>query len=328
MRPPGKWGWGPISRLNKRISATINGETIYTVYSLSGQLLYRDNITTGRHADTVTLGAGGMPIVRWDVGLLNYLHQDHLGTSVAATLTNGNIHWRETYTPYGELLQGANYNRNRQGYTGHIRDTDTGLTYMQARYYDPVIGRFLSNDPVGFAEGGVDYFNRYAYTANNPVNLVDPDGRCFGPLLRPCAQAAWRLGKKAVKAVVKQAEKIKQGKAAPPPPRVNTDNVELPLLIDEGKQGKHIRGHNNFDEDRSELTHSDPQGLVDEFAGTGDQVNQIPVGEAGSKERINFGEVIGTFSDIKTGEKTETTVGIISYSKDSVHIIPARPLEE
>ena len=76
-------------------------------------------------------------------------------------------------------MQGANYNRNRQGFTGHIRDTDTGLTYMQARYYDPVIGRFLSNDPVGFAEGGVDYFNRYAYTANDPVNNIDPDGEFF-----------------------------------------------------------------------------------------------------------------------------------------------------
>ena len=48
---------------------------------------------------------------------------------------------------------------------------------MQARYYDPLIGRFLSNDPVGFAEGGPTYFNRYAYTANNPVNNIDPDGR-------------------------------------------------------------------------------------------------------------------------------------------------------
>ena len=57
-----------------------------------------------------------------------------------------------------------------------MRDTDTGLTYMQARYYDPVIGRFLSNDPVGFAEGGVDYFNRYAYTANDPINAIDPTG--------------------------------------------------------------------------------------------------------------------------------------------------------
>jgi hypothetical protein len=47
---------------------------------------------------------------------------------------------------------------------------------MQARYYDPVLGRFLAPDPVGFAEGGVRYFNRYAYTANDPVNAWDPTG--------------------------------------------------------------------------------------------------------------------------------------------------------
>jgi uncharacterized protein RhaS with RHS repeats len=47
---------------------------------------------------------------------------------------------------------------------------------MQARYYDPVIGRFLSNDPVGFASGGTGYFNRYAYTMNDPVNATDPTG--------------------------------------------------------------------------------------------------------------------------------------------------------
>jgi len=69
-------------------------------------------------------------------------------------------------------------NRDNEGYTGHIDDAGTGLTYMQARFYDPAIGRFLSNDPVGFMEGGPNHFNRYMYTYNDPVNLVDPDGRC------------------------------------------------------------------------------------------------------------------------------------------------------
>ena len=60
------------------------------------------------------------------------------------------------------------------GYTGHKFDKDLGLSYMQARYYDPVIGRFYSNDPVdplehmergnSIAHG----FNRYAYANNNP----------------------------------------------------------------------------------------------------------------------------------------------------------------
>jgi uncharacterized protein RhaS with RHS repeats len=46
---------------------------------------------------------------------------------------------------------------------------------MQARYYDPVIGRFYSNDPIGFT-GEVDTFNRYSYVANNPYKYVDPNG--------------------------------------------------------------------------------------------------------------------------------------------------------
>ena len=67
--------------------------------------------------------------------------------------------------------------KDDEGFTGHVDDAATGLTYMQARYYDPVIGCFLSNDPVGFAQGGTGYFNRYAYTMNNPINATDPDGR-------------------------------------------------------------------------------------------------------------------------------------------------------
>ena len=48
---------------------------------------------------------------------------------------------------------------------------------MQARYYDPVIGRFLSVDPVTFMDtGNPGYFSRYAYTLNDPINMIDPDG--------------------------------------------------------------------------------------------------------------------------------------------------------
>ncbi len=105
------------------------------------------------------------------------MHQDHLGSSVASTTAAGAIAWREDTTPYGEKRLDPNANKDDEGFTGHISDAATDLTYMQARYYDPVIGRFLSNDPVGLIQGGTGYFNRYAYVANNPINATDPTGK-------------------------------------------------------------------------------------------------------------------------------------------------------
>ncbi len=81
----------------------------------------------------------------------------------------------ERYTPYGEpsdlqLDVGP-------GFTGHATDVATGLTYMQQRYYDDEIGRFLVPDPVGPEEDFINHFNRYNYAQNNPVRYTDPDGR-------------------------------------------------------------------------------------------------------------------------------------------------------
>ena len=81
------------------------------------------------------------------------------------------------YKPFGESL--GDY-KDDIGYTGHKFDVDLGLSYMQARYYDPVIGRFYSNDPVDAAtfisEGNIQGFNRYAYANNNPYRYTDPTG--------------------------------------------------------------------------------------------------------------------------------------------------------
>lgn len=108
-------------------------------------------------------------------------HLDHLGSPVAATNPSGGVLWRESYNPYGEKRTDPAGNQNKPGFTGHVDDDSTGLTYMQARYYSPVLGRFLSNDPVGFTPARPDMFNRYAYAGNDPVNYWHPDGRqCMG----------------------------------------------------------------------------------------------------------------------------------------------------
>ena len=74
---------------------------------------------------------------------------------------------------------------DKPGYTGHVEDKDLSLTYMQQRYYDPVIGRFYSNDPVGFTASNPMMFNRYAYANNNPYKYTDPNGRNPAMLIRP-----------------------------------------------------------------------------------------------------------------------------------------------
>jgi RHS repeat-associated protein len=109
---------------------------------------------------------------------ITYFHNDIAGTPLLATDTAGNVVWKESYRPYGERLNNpAAAADNRLGFTGKPFDPATGLSYMGARYYDPVLGRFMGVDPAEVQPADVHSFNRYAYAANNPYRHVDPDGR-------------------------------------------------------------------------------------------------------------------------------------------------------
>ena len=103
-----------------------------------------------------------------------YIHTDGLGSPVARTNQQGQVISRTRYEPYGATAAGAT---PTIGFTGHVNDPDTGLIYMQQRYYDPYAGRFLSTDPVltDAKTGGA--FNRYVYANNSPYTHIDPDGR-------------------------------------------------------------------------------------------------------------------------------------------------------
>ena len=105
---------------------------------------------------------------------VTYTHTDALGSVVAESDAYGEVVTRYHYRPYGKTDTPQD---DSPGYTGHVFDDDLGLSYMKARYYDPEIGRFYSNDPAGFSTGNPFSFNRYAYANNNPYKFVDPDGR-------------------------------------------------------------------------------------------------------------------------------------------------------
>ncbi|WP_420232920.1 RHS repeat domain-containing protein [Pseudomonas sp. ABY48] len=108
---------------------------------------------------------------------VTYFHNDISGSPMAATDAAGNLLWKENYKPYGEKLnRSAPSSNNKIGYHGRAYDDATGLSYMGARYYDPVLGRFMGVDPVDFQEDNLHSFNRYAYANNNPYKFVDPTG--------------------------------------------------------------------------------------------------------------------------------------------------------
>ena len=117
---------------------------------------------------------------------VTYYHYDALGSPIAASDEDGNLLWRQDYRPFGRVQNPPDTQTDNDiNYAGHQRDDETDLIYMQARYYDPAIGRFYSNDLVGFTSSNLHSFNRYAYANNSPYKYVDPDGNA--PILAPLA---------------------------------------------------------------------------------------------------------------------------------------------
>ena len=125
-----------------------------------------------------------------------YYHHDVRGDPVVVTTEEGDVLWVEAYRAYGSAEDrvssagigfGDNASENhvsRLGYTGHQSDSGSGLTYMQQRHYDPVIGRFMSNDPVGYVSANqTQSFNRYLYANNNPYAYYDPNGEFLDTFL-------------------------------------------------------------------------------------------------------------------------------------------------
>jgi RHS repeat-associated protein len=111
-----------------------------------------------------------------------YYHQNSLGSVIAISDKNGNVVRQFKYDPYGQIkaydendifIEDAFQWQNYFLFTGREYDPETGLYYYRARYYNPNIGRFMSRDPLGYADG----LNLYTYVQNNPVNLKDPLGK-------------------------------------------------------------------------------------------------------------------------------------------------------
>lgn len=120
---------------------------------------------------------------------LHFIHRDYLGSITHITDDVGDVEQELSYDPWGRLrnpLLNSIYTPGNEpalmigrGYTGHEHLTWHGLINMNARMYDPVLGRFLSPDPFVQAPDLSQNFNRYTYAMNNPFRYTDQSGEFF-----------------------------------------------------------------------------------------------------------------------------------------------------
>ncbi len=117
---------------------------------------------------------------------VSYLTADHLGSARVITNQNGAVTTRKDYMAFGDEASSAQRSTNlnydssetRKSYTGYEKDSESGLEFAQARYYNSIHGRFTSVDPLMASANGNDpqTFNRYSYVLNSPYKFVDPLG--------------------------------------------------------------------------------------------------------------------------------------------------------
>ncbi len=135
--------------------------------------------------------AGGTLVAEYSTAIaqtpqVSYLTADHLGSARVITNQNGAVTTRKDYMAFGDEAATAqrttnlNYDSSetRKGYTGYEKDTESGLEFAQARYYNSTHGRFTSVDPLTASASirNPQTFNRYSYVLNSPYKFVDPLG--------------------------------------------------------------------------------------------------------------------------------------------------------
>src|SRR5580700_6905034 len=195
--PSGKsYTWDFENRLTQAVVPGTNGGTTTFKYDPFGRRIQKSGPlgTTNYLYDAPNLlqeiDNGGNTLARYTQGGIDepfaesramaasYYEQDFIGSVTSLTNGTGALANTYTYDSFGKLTASTGTLTNRFQFTGREFDSETGIYFYRARYYDSAQGRFISEDPIRF-DGGNDF---YTYVHDNPVLFRDPTGLC-PPLL-------------------------------------------------------------------------------------------------------------------------------------------------
>jgi RHS repeat-associated protein len=154
--------------IGERVAKTSSGST--SLYPFGDDY----EITNGTITKYVSVD--GLGVIAKRVGSSTYwMHTDRLGSVQAITDATGSELQHRTYRPYGDKIADTTSHTESRGYISERQDTETGLTYLHARYYDSARAQFVSPDLLNPTDGFVG-LNRYAYGLGNPLHFADPFG--------------------------------------------------------------------------------------------------------------------------------------------------------
>src|SRR5882724_2192761 len=154
--------------------------TTTTVYLFSGSkvLAEYDNGAAVTSPSREYIYAGSQLVAKIEAGATNYFHPDHLSTR-ANTDSGGNVSRTFGQYPFGETWYETG-TANKFKFTTYERDSESGNDYAVARSYINRYARFSSTDPLSGSIADPQSLNRYAYSRNDAINVIDPLGLCGG----------------------------------------------------------------------------------------------------------------------------------------------------
>lgn len=165
---------------------------------------YLNDISTGFATVLQEAGPDGAIVYVRGRGLVSaegpsftyYYHYDALGSVAGLTDPTGHLAQRYVYDVWGLRALSAPGpqvgTRNKFGYKGEALDPGTSLYYLRARYYDPTLGRFISQDPLSGFDREPQSLNRFVYVRNNPATLTDRTGLCSAADDFSDCETTWR----------------------------------------------------------------------------------------------------------------------------------------